>query len=265
MNFIPNLGIIMPIMGILEASDDASLSISDALFPLVRQRVLALLFGRAERSFYANEVIALVQSGSGAVQRELAGLSEAGLLTVSRLGNQRHYQANSASPVFSELRGLVLKTSGLADVLRAALAPLAAQISGAFVYGSVAKQSAGASSDVDVMIVSEALAYAEAFAALEGAAASLGRPANPTLYTPAEFTRRVAQDRAFIKRVLEQPKIWLLGSERELGLAEPNTEAKVLNAETRAAMFEAEQIIKSRRVRYKNAKEVFDELEKQAS
>lgn len=213
-------------MGISKASEDAPLSISDALFPLVRQRVLALLFGRAERSFYANEVIALAQSGSGAVQRELAALSEAGLLTVTRVGNQRHYQANSASPVFAELRGLVLKTSGLADVLRAALAPLASQISGAFVYGSVAKQTAGASSDVDVMIVSETLSYAEAFAVLESAAASLARPVNPTLYTPAEFTRRVAQDHAFIKRALEHPKIWLLGSERELGLADENTDTK---------------------------------------
>ena len=195
-------------------------SIGDALFPLVRQRVLALLYGHAERSFYANEVIALAQSGTGAVQRELADLSQAGLLTVSKVGNQRHYQANSASPVFAELRGLVLKTSGLADVLRAALVPLAAQISAAFVYGSVAKQTASSSSDVDVLIVSEALSYAEVFAALEGAATTLARPVNPTLYTPAEFTRRVAQDRAFIKRVLEQPKIWLLGSERGLGLSD---------------------------------------------
>lgn len=207
-------------MGILEASNAAPLSISDALFPLVRQRVLALFFGQAERSFYANEVIALVQSGSGAVQRELAALSEAGLLTVSRVGNQRHYQANSACPVYAELRGLVLKTSGLADVLRAALLPIAAQISGAFVYGSVAKQSASSSSDVDVLILSETLAYAEVFGALEAATTKLARPINPTLYTPEEFTRRVSKDQAFIKRVLEQPKIWLLGSEQQLGLAD---------------------------------------------
>jgi predicted nucleotidyltransferase len=205
-------------MGILINSEAAPISISDALFPQVRQRVLALLFGRAERSFYANEVIALAQSGSGAVQRELADMAQAGLLTVTRVGNQRHYQANSACPVFAELRTLVLKTSGLADVLRLALLPLAAQISGAFVYGSVAKQTASSSSDVDVLIVSEALAYAEVFGALEAASASLARPVNPTLYTPTELKRRVAEDRSFIKRVLEQPKIWLLGSERDLGL-----------------------------------------------
>jgi predicted nucleotidyltransferase len=142
------------------------------------------------------------------------------LLTVSRVGNQRHYQANSACPVYSELRGLVLKTSGLADVLRAALVPLAAQISGAFVYGSVAKQTAGSASDVDVLIVSETLAYAQVFGELESTAAKLARPINPTLYTPEEFTCRVSKDQAFITRVLQQPKIWLLGSERELGLAD---------------------------------------------
>jgi predicted nucleotidyltransferase len=205
-------------MGISETSGAAPLSISDALFPLVRQRVLALFFGQAERSFYANEVIALVQSGSGAVQRELAALSEAGLLTVSRVGNQRHYQANSACPVYAELRGLVLKTSGLADVLRTALLPIAAQISGAFVYGSVAKQTAGSGSDVDVLIVSETLAYAEVFGALEGAAARLARPVNPTLYSAAELQQRVMRDQSFIKRVLEQPRIWLLGSEQVFGL-----------------------------------------------
>ena len=91
----------------------ASASLADALFPKVRQRVLAVLFGTPDRSFYANEVIALAQSGSGAVQRELASLSEAGLLTVTRLGNQKHYQANANAPVFAELRGLVLKTIGL--------------------------------------------------------------------------------------------------------------------------------------------------------
>lgn len=112
------MGTINPIMGINQSTANDSPFIADALFPKVRQRVLAVLFGAPDRSFYANEVIALAQSGTGAVQRELAGLSEAGLLTVSRQGNQKHYQANATAPVFAELRGLVLKTMGLADVLR---------------------------------------------------------------------------------------------------------------------------------------------------
>ena len=191
-------------------------SAADALFPAVRQRVLAVLFGSPDRSFYANELIALARSGTGAVQRELASLLAAGLVTVRDQGNQKHYQANAASPVFAELRGLVLKTVGLADVLRAALAPLEDQVAAAFVYGSVARQQDTAASDVDVLIVSDALGYAEVFGALEGAAQTLGRTINPTLYTRAELARRRAQDTAFVTRVLDQPRIWLMGDEEVL-------------------------------------------------
>ena len=191
-------------------------STADALFPAVRQRVLAVLFGSPDRRFYANGLIALARSGSGAVQRELASLLAAGLITVRDQGNQKHYQANAASPVFAELRGLVLKTVGLADVLRAALAPLAGQITMAFVYGSVARREDTAASDVDVLIVSDALGYAEVFGALESAAQTLGRTINPTLYTRAELARRRAQDNAFVTRVLDQPRIWLMGDEEVL-------------------------------------------------
>jgi len=206
---------ITPIMGINHPRADTG-RIADALFPKGRQRVLAVLFGNPDRSFYANEVIALAQSGTGSVQRELAALSEAGLLSVTKQGNQKHYQANAAAPVFAELRGLVMKTSGLADVLRTALAPLAPQMVAAFVYGSVAKQNDTAQSDIDVMVVSAGLSYADVFGALEGATISLGRKVNPTLYTPAEMAKRITQDNAFVSRVLQQPKIWLIGNEEQL-------------------------------------------------
>ncbi len=206
---------IEPNMGISATSSDSSAT-ADALFPKVRQRVLAVLFGMPDRSFYANEVIALAQSGTGAVQRELADLSAAGLLTVSKQGNQKHYQANASAPVFAELRGLVLKTMGLADVLRAALAPLAGQIDGAFIYGSVARQQDTAQSDVDLMIVSSTLGYGEVFGALEGATVSLGRKVNPTLYSPADWAQRLDSDNAFATRVWQQPKIWLIGNEAQL-------------------------------------------------
>ena len=203
-------------MGIKEPSAPLLASMADALFPKVRQRVLAVLFGTPGRSFYANEVIALAQSGTGAVQRELAGLSEAGLLTVTKQGNQKHYQANADAPVFAELRGLVLKTMGLADVLRAALVPLAAQIDVAFVYGSVAKQQDTADSDIDVLIISPDLGYADVFGTLEPATTTLGRKINPTLYTPADVAKRIQSDNAFVTRVWQQPKIWLIGSEDQL-------------------------------------------------
>lgn len=186
---------------------------ADALFPKVRQRVLAVLFGTPDRSFYANELIAMAQSGTGAVQRELAGLCDAGLITVRKQGNQKHYQANAASPVFAELRGLVLKTMGLGDVLRAALATMAPAIQRAFVFGSMASQQDTAQSDVDLLIVSPSLTYGEVFGALEAASHTLGRTVNPTIYTPEEFERRAAQDNAFVTRVMQQPKIWLIGEE----------------------------------------------------
>ena len=209
---------IKPKMGISLNLQESS-GMANALFSKVRQRVLAVLFGNPGRSFYANEVIALAQSGTGAVQRELVALSEAGLLTVRRQGNQKHYQANADAPVFAELRGLVLKTMGLADVLRVALAPLAPQIAQALVYGSVAKQQDTAASDIDVMIVSEHLGYADVFGALESATATLGRKINPTLYTPAEIAKRISNDNAFVTRVLRQPKIWLIGNEEALNAA----------------------------------------------
>lgn len=191
-------------------------SLADALFPKVRQRVLALFFGNPERSFFSNEVVGLAQSGTGAVQRELASLAQAGLLTVSARGNQKHYKANTEAPVFEELRGLVLKTSGLADVLRIALAPLSEQVKAAFVYGSVAKRQDTATSDIDLMVVSESLGYADLFAAVEEASERLGRKVNPTIYAPADLAKRIKQQSAFATRVLTQDKIWIIGNEDKL-------------------------------------------------
>lgn len=201
-------------MGIYSAPSPSSTA--DALFPKVRQRVLAVLFGSPDRSFYTNEVIGLAQSGAGAVQRELAGLAEAGLLTVRKQGNQKHFQANVASPVFAELRGLVLKTMGLADVVRAALVPPAPQIEQAFVFGSIARQEDTAQSDVDLLVVSDTMGYGEVFAALESASQTVGRTINPALYSVADFRSRQAGDNAFINRVMQQPKIWLIGHEESM-------------------------------------------------
>ena len=189
--------------------------LADALFAKVQQRVLGVLFGNPRRSFYANEVIALARSGTGAVQRELRRLEASGLVTVTRVGNQKHYQANPGSPVFEELRTLVLKTVGLADVLRVALAPVSKDIRAAFVYGSVAKGHDTAS-DVDLMVVSDRLGHADLFAALEQATAQLGRKVSPTIYSSKELAKRVKQENAFVTRVLAQPKLWLIGDERAL-------------------------------------------------
>jgi len=214
------MGSIIPNMGMKAASQDRAgvrqPGLADALFAKVQQRVLGVLFGNPRRSFYANEVIALARSGTGAVQRELGRLEASGLVTVSRVGNQKHYQANAGSPVFEELRALVLKTVGLADVVRAALAPMAKDIRAAFVYGSVAKGQDTATSDIDLMVISDRLTHADLFAALEDATVQLGRKVTPTIYSTKELSRRVKQENAFVTRVLAQPKLWLIGDERVL-------------------------------------------------
>jgi predicted nucleotidyltransferase len=194
----------------------ASTGLANALFTKVQQRVLGVLFGNSGRSFYANEIIALAESGTGAVQRELTKLATAGLVTVRWQGNQKHYQANSFSPVYSELRGLVLKTFGLGDVVRAALAPLTPQIRAAFIFGSIAKVQDTADSDIDLLVVSDSLTYADIFSALEQVSQDLGRTVNPTVYSLREFTRRLKEGKAFVARVMNQPKVWLIGDEHGL-------------------------------------------------
>ncbi len=207
----------MPKMGIKKRIAPAPRAgLADALFSNTQQRMLAYLFGQPQRSFFATELIGLAGGGSGAVQRELARLEQSGLVTVKRVGTQKHYQANPRSPIYAELCGIAQKTVGLAEPLREALAPLAKRIQAAFVFGSVAKRSDTAGSDIDLMVVSDDLGYADVFGALEPAAARLGRPVNPTVYSRRELAKRRKQGNAFVTRVIAQPKIWLIGTEDDL-------------------------------------------------
>ncbi len=215
---MPILGITMPNMGksLEHPTHRPPTGLADALFPSTRRRVLACLFGRPNRSFYATELMQLTGGGSGAVQRELARLAQSGLATVRRIGNQKHYQANPESPIFSELRGIVDKTLGLAEPLRQVLAPMEDRIFAAFVFGSVAKREDTVASDIDLMVISDTLAYSDVFSALAGIEAQLGRPINPTLYSRKEFDQRVREGHSFVRRALSQPKIWLMGEESGL-------------------------------------------------
>ncbi|MFM2276177.1 MAG: hypothetical protein RL211_2049 [Pseudomonadota bacterium] len=214
----PILGIKMPKMGIIPTSKDTKprTSLATALFSGTQQRVLGLLFGQPDRSFYATELINLAGAGSGAVQRELARLAQSGLVTVKQVGNQKHYQANPASPVHSELCGLVRKTVGLAEPLREALAPLGPQIKAAFVYGSIAKKEDTASSDIDLMLVSDTLTFGDTILALQSVSALLGREVNPNIYTSHDFAKRLKEGGSFVSRVMEQPKVWLIGGEHDI-------------------------------------------------
>ncbi|MEN8180587.1 MAG: nucleotidyltransferase domain-containing protein [Pseudomonadota bacterium] len=193
----------------------APTSLADALFTTTQQRVLALLFGQPARSFYASEMIERTGSGSGAVQRELKRLASSGLVTVKRIGNQKHYQANPDSPVFEELRSLVKKTVALAEPIRAALEPLIDRIELVLLYGSVAKGTDTATSDIDLLIVADGVTLEDIYSALAPVEADLERKISPTLYTPHEFVDRKASSNPFLTRVLSGEHLVLIGDEHD--------------------------------------------------
>lgn len=195
---------------------EKKINISDALFSKVRQRVLGLLYGRPDSDFHTNEIIRLTDSGTGAVQRELKSLTAANLITVKQLGNQKRYQANRNAPFFLELRSIILKTFGLADILSEALKPAAKKIHIAFIYGSVAKQIDTANSDIDLMIIGANVTYADLFKLLEHAETQLGRKINPTFYSISEWSRKINEGNNFVTKILEQPKIFIIGKEDAL-------------------------------------------------
>ena len=194
----------------------ATYGIASALFSLTQQRVLGLLFGQPNRSFFASEIIALASAGSGATQRELARLETSGLVTTSRVGNQKHYHANAASPIFHELVGIIVKTVGIVEPLSEGLLPLTKKIDVAFVYGSIAKGSDTAGSDIDVMILADSLSYAGVYEALAVVETRLGRSVSPTVQSLAEWKKKRAAKNAFTVKVQAQPKLFLIGSEADL-------------------------------------------------
>jgi predicted nucleotidyltransferase len=193
-----------------------TIGLGEALFSKTQRKVLGLLFGNPDRSFYANEIVRHSDIGIGTVQRELEKLSKATIITVKRIGNQKHYQANRESPIFEEMYGIVLKTFGVSDVLSRALEVFVEDIRIAFIYGSVAKGTDHAGSDIDIMLVSQKLTYPDVMSVISEVESKLGRVVNPTLYKPSEFRKRIVTDSAFVKRVLDQPKIFLIGTEDDI-------------------------------------------------
>ncbi len=191
--------------------------IGDALFTKTQQRVLALLYGKPDQRFHTNEIIRQAGMGRGTVRRELTSMIEADLLTVGKEGNQHYYQANAANPVYVELLGLVRKTFGMADVVRAALQPLDKKITTAFVYGSIAKSEDHKRSDIDLMLVGEGLDYMDVMKLLRPVEATLGRTVSPVIHTPKTLQARVADGNSFMGRVLEQPKIMIKGTWHDTG------------------------------------------------
>ena len=201
------------------AESVAPTSVADALFTRTRQRLLALLFGQPSRGFFTTELIGLTGSGSGAVQRELKRLCSSGLVNVTLIGKRKHYRANHESPVFEELRRLVVKTVAAVQPIGQALDPLADRISLALIYGSVASGTDTASSDIDLLIVADYLTLEDVYSALIPVEVALNRRIHPTLYTSREFADRKAANSGFLTSVLGGDHLVLIEREDDANAA----------------------------------------------
>ena len=185
------------------------------LFGKSLRSVLALLYSHTDESFYLRQIARTTGAGMGALQRELKQLSEAGVIQRSEIGQQAFFKANADCPVFHELRNLIIKTFGVADVVRAALSPLADKIELAFIFGSMVSGEFKQSSDLEVMVIGK-IEFAEIVAALTPVQETLAREINPSVYPPEEFRSKLAGGHHFLKTVLSAPKIFLIGNENEL-------------------------------------------------
>ena len=190
----------------------------DALLPKTRQGILAAMLVRPEKIWYASELARRMGVTPSSLQRELQDLTKAGILKSHRQGRMAYYQANTESPVFDDLRGLLLKTAGLADVLAETLKPLGSKMLWVFVYGSIASGREQSDSDIDLMLIGK-VSPADLALPLRRARERLGREINPTVYTPSEFARKRGAKDHFLTQVLAKPKLHVLGGEDELAKA----------------------------------------------
>jgi predicted nucleotidyltransferase len=189
--------------------------LSSGLFGKTKQAVLALLYGHADSSFYTKQVLDAVKMGRGAVQRELQNLTETGIITREVQGRQVYYKANTKCPIFNELKSIVRKTFGIADVIRQSLEAEADKIQIAFIFGSVARITDDKKSDVDVMVVG-AISFGEVISLLTSAEEKLGREVSAVVYPLSELQQKVKKDQHFVKTIMEGDKIFLIGDESEL-------------------------------------------------
>ncbi len=200
-------------------------NLASLLFGSHRRDALALLLLHPEESLHVREIGRITGKAPGTMLRELNRLADAGVLTRRPVGNQVQFQANAACPIYEDLRNILKKTAALADVLRVALEPLADRIQVAFVYGSVARGDERPGSDLDVMVIGEAR-FAQVVNALAAARETLGREINPNLYPIREFKAKVAAGDPFLKRVLADKKIFLIGDAHDLGQSASHRKAE---------------------------------------
>lgn len=193
-----------------------NIRVLDALLPKTRQGILAAMLVQPEKEWYVSELARRMGVPSSSLQRELQSLTAGGILKTHRQGRMVYYQANADSPLFPDLRGLLLKTAGLVDVLADALSPMAAKMQLVIVYGSIASGNEQSDSDIDLIVVGT-ISPVELALPLRHAHELLGREINPRVYTPAEFAKKRAAKDHFLTRVLDKPKLFVIGSRNELG------------------------------------------------
>ena len=181
----------------------------------LRTKILGWLYTHTDQRYFVRQLTNLIKEDSTNVSRELIRLEKAGIVVSTTEGRQKYYQANSKSPIFNELKSIVRKTFGVADVIREALAPVSGGIKAAFIFGSVARSSDDRKSDIDVMIIGD-ITFDEVVSALSPAENTLGREINSVVYPVAEFSKKVNKEHYFVKNVLGKEKIFLIGDEDEL-------------------------------------------------
>lgn len=191
-------------------------NLGEALFTTTQQKVLGLLYGQPKKSFYLKEILRLTGMGVATIKRELDRMLAVGIVNMTPIGNQHHYQANPDCPLYEEILSIVRKTFGLVDVIRSALAPEEGQIEIAFVYGSIAKGEDTASSDIDLLVITESLAYIDLMKMLASTESILGRPVNPSIYTSSQIKTKLRENNAFVTRIMDQPKLWIKGSDDDI-------------------------------------------------
>jgi predicted nucleotidyltransferase len=186
----------------------------DALFPAVRQEVLAATLMHPERWWYLSDLAAQLGRPPSSLQREVGRLAEAGILETRQEANRTYYRPNAECPLLSELTGLVAKTVGVADVLRRVLIPVAKQIEWAFIYGSLARGEEVSESDVDLLVIGD-VTLAELARPLKRAERELGRPVNPSVFPRREFATKLRGGNHFVHSLAAGDKLFLVGEPRE--------------------------------------------------
>ena len=190
-------------------------SLAQILSSNVKAEVFRLLFGLEGQPLHVRELERRSGLAIGTVRQELERLTKLGLIVSHMDGNRRYYTAREDHPLYPEIRGLVLKTSGLADVLRRALQK-EKRIDVAFIFGSLAQAREQAHSDLDLLVIGD-IGLRDVSKLLGGIADKVGREINPKVFRPDEFRRRKRTSDHFLSRVLAEPRIFVIGNENELG------------------------------------------------